>query len=1010
MEITKIKNITEYFRASVLDGERLAPNLQALYQALKPEKFSKINKTSPFVLSRNTWHEGKIPIDKTQEIFIASQVKQEVKSINLLFFPRVDLHKHYDGAIKGKQSPMMVPLVVEVSLNRLGALKPSQNPPYIPREWLAPNQSNQTPFTEVAIVDEFLTLNPFTAKSWDELLYYCGKMLKSAVLKNPVIEDSDKDIDELWRPDIHEDYVLKNEICLAQLETPIKAGFHIVNVLDGILKLGKINKLYKKLISRDDTSKVEYSSLLTSIPHSKHHYAQMTSEFPLADKQRNALHFLSELKDGDFLAVNGPPGTGKTTLLRSVVANLWIDAALNKKEPPIIAAVSSNNQAVTNIIECFAKVEESNIEEMLKGRWLPEFSTYGLFACGSNKSNDKNLYPYITKQGAGIMAQMDNEEYIKSAKIFFLHAFNKWHLALEEAITCIDKAASILLSELKKYDHLKTNLLEKIETINLLIEKINNAYGSENDLNIWITKKSNTLNDLKETYLLKKEAYHEFLKDWQKRSFFENIFSFLPTIKARREINNEIISNKTQIDILEYTDEAIKKYFRTILSDKKKQRDDLEISLKEAERMKSTLIQSREYLSHEVQKLDDGIESESLDLHKLANILDTTLRFKIFKIATHYWEAKWLLEAPVHYQDIKTPAQLLKRYHRYAKLAPCIVATFNMLPYFFSVSEKEGESWRCTPLFDAIDLLIVEEAGQALPHMASASIVVSKKALVVGDIEQIEPVWSLSAGIDMANLQKFHLLQDTEEYKNYWLPSSLLASSGNFMKVIHRHVKEHQCKDLSPGLYLTEHRRCYNDIIAYCNELVYQDHLEPLRGNADPDNIMPAMSFIHHESVSESDGSSRTNKSEAESIANWIVQNQTLIFSNTKKRDLLAVITPFNRQSLVIKQIFSKYGLSHIPVGTIHTFQGAESSIVIFSSVYGSNNLSGKKFYDRSKNMLNVAVSRAKDHFIVFGHRNVFGTSNDGGPSSLLRRYLVDFKIEEQLAISLDSFSIEELG
>lgn len=318
-------------------------------------------------------------------------------------------------------------------------------------------------------------------------------MLKSAVLKAPVIADSDNDIDELWRSDIHEDYVLKNEICLAQLETPIRAGFHIVNVLDGVLKLGKINKLYKKLISGEDTPKEDYSSLVTSIPHSKQHYAQMTSEFPLADKQRNALHFLSELKDGHFLAVNGPPGTGKTTLLRSVVANLWVEAALNKKEPPIIAAVSSNNQAVTNIIECFTKVEESNIEEILKGRWLPEFSTYGLFACGSNKSNDKNLYPYITKQGAGIMAKMDNEEYIKSAKIFFLRAFNKWHLAPDEAITCIDKAASILLTELKKHDQLKTNLIENIEKINLLIEKINHTYGSEHDLNGWIKKKSGVL-------------------------------------------------------------------------------------------------------------------------------------------------------------------------------------------------------------------------------------------------------------------------------------------------------------------------------------------------------------------------------------------------------------------------------------------------------------------------------------------------------------------------------------
>jgi len=36
-------------------------------------------------------------------------------------------------------------------------------------------------------------------------------------------------------------------------------------------------------------------------------------------------------------------------------------------------------------------------------------------------------------------------------------------------------------------------------------------------------------------------------------------------------------------------------------------------------------------------------------------------------------------------------------------------------------------------------------------------------------------------------------------------------------------------------------------------------------------------------------------------------------------------------------------------------------------------------------NMLNVAVSRAKDSFIVFGHPDIFGTTNKGSPSGMLR-------------------------
>ena len=33
------------------------------------------------------------------------------------------------------------------------------------------------------------------------------------------------------------------------------------------------------------------------------------------------------------------------------------------------------------------------------------------------------------------------------------------------------------------------------------------------------------------------------------------------------------------------------------------------------------------------------------------------------------------------------------------------------------------------------------------------------------------------------------------------------------------------------GLFLSEHRRCYNEIITYCNKLVYEGKLEPKRGS-----------------------------------------------------------------------------------------------------------------------------------------------------------------------------------
>lgn len=385
------KRLTYYFRNSILDGERLSPNTKALLDAIKPEQFSQIKKDAPFAVPITVWEQGQMDTTTTETIFTTMKVEPEVDEVGIVLMPRIDLIKTVSGQAIGKQSEIITPLVTQARLQRTGQLQPdTTTPPFVPREWLAPNQSDQTPFAHVAAMDNFITQNPYNITDWASLKDYCQRLLAA------LVEDTTQNTNaatSLHDFPIMDDYQVRPDICLILLEPPIKAGFHILKIYDAIIRNAKLNQLFTRVFDYSVVERSSYQDLTHDLDAGLDHVGQMTDEFPLADKQRNALHYISRMQTGDILPVNGPPGTGKTTLLRSVVANAWVQAALVAKEPPIIVAASSSNQAVTNILDSFQRIEETQIEAALKGRWLPGIDAYGLLPAVKTKRMQLILTP-----------------------------------------------------------------------------------------------------------------------------------------------------------------------------------------------------------------------------------------------------------------------------------------------------------------------------------------------------------------------------------------------------------------------------------------------------------------------------------------------------------------------------------------------------------------------------------------------------------------------------------------
>ncbi|MEQ1559073.1 MAG: AAA domain-containing protein [Methyloglobulus sp.] len=1005
--VFSIKNLTQYFQQSLIDSERMCPADKDVLPVLGKGKQTK---PTDFYISLDctAWLSGTINQDLAEKLFTSKQTKGKppLKEIELLLFPRVDLYTVRGAWRTSRSREVLLPLSIFVRLQRNGTFLPGRNPPWIPREWLSPNACATQPFAEFSVVDEYLTDNPYQGvETWPDLQRYCVDLLAaatgySAQIETKYVGDIAK---ALFSIPLHEEYSLTQQ-CLLQIEPPIVgAKKKIIGVLEALGEAEEYPNLYRRFCSGEDTELKANTDLQADSALAGQHIAQMTGEFPLSPKQRNALHHSFKQDSGEILAVNGPPGTGKTTLLRSLVANLWTQAALAEVEPPLIVAASNNNQAVTNILASFAKVDESGLAEPLRGRWLPRLESYGLYCC--SKDIAKNTpHQYMLSDGKGNIKDFQNNEYVQEAEAYFLQKISIW---CGDEVKDIDTAKTRLHEQLKKSVQETRLIIKKLEIFLSYEQEIIGHYSSLDLMQQVLRDKDTLCHELNNQHQTLNQQQENIYTLWDKRPFWIHLLFWLPSIRdqQRRKSARLLKSWYEDIDIDIYSDANIEKWFARQLKLAKKALNDTLAEKIQMEQLRDGYVDVQEFLEqwlapHKPQ----GFSAKTLT-GQVNEINDRVFRFQSFKLASHYWEAHWLLELKTVLADSdeneQSPITKPRRYRRHAKLTPCFVSTFYMIPAFFTAYRGEE-----IPLFDEIDLLIVDEAGQALPEVSVASFALAKKAVIVGDTDQIEPVWGIPEKIDLANLTLFDLYQSQQHYESFWKKSGLLASGGNVMRAGQRQCRYHQFPQLQRGLYLTEHRRCYDEIISYCNQLVYQDVLEPLRGTANKPVPWGSMSMIEVFSPSKSYAGSRGNEGEATCIAQWLNQNRQAILAYSRttnpswsqKTDKeviklsVGVVTPFNKQARLILTKLALHKLGDITVGTVHKLQGDERVLIIFSSVYGENDNAMGKFYDVGTNMLNVAVSRARDCFIVFGNPNIFGVGGIGSPSGLLRRQLTVLK------------------
>jgi hypothetical protein len=937
---------------------------------------------------------GIVHKDLVDEFFKDEDKNTEVIEVTLR--PRLCIYRLEHGKKREWAVPeLLTPVVSQSLLDRSGRLYPTEKT-LVPRDLLEPLDRDSFSIGMLEELDRFLTehsaphFDPANIKAvdgekhyaefWGEYTTYWQKMINNVASQWSTPADH-FETDPYW-------YIVKNNNITG-------ASRHILALYDNLHGSNPAITLFDRYANE---TTIEPEACLQANTGFSTRLGHASDRFPLADAQRDALAHLLVAQKGEVLGVNGPPGTGKTTMLLSVVASLWAKAALEGGNPPVICAASTNNQAVTNIIDAFGKDFSVGIG-IFAGRWIPGISSFGSYF--PSAAREKALAgKYQTR---AFFDLTESEDFLTKAETAFLDAAKKAypHIAAMTVQVAVKTLRHDIKTEADKLVAVEKCWCDYQQALQQLKAELGD---SPNDC---LLQRKTTASQTKQT----KDQFEALQASWESyranESIWYGLFSWIkPVGEKRLRLVMQFLLGKWPTTLpankwisLNEIDDTLSTQIHSLKISYEAQLEGIQ---KGEELFNLVNIKERAW-GTTIAPLFSDRTPKSVSLADCDSLADTQIRFHIFLLTTHYWEGQWLMEArklSSNFVDEKTKKgrqPIEKRWRRRMMLTPCAVSTFFMLPSEMKVSRYDKGGYLDDYLYEFIDLLIVDEAGQVLPEVAGASFSLAKNALVIGDTLQLEPVWSIPRNVDIGNLISTGILPKTK-YADGFNHLSLLgktASAGSVMAIAQHLTRYHYDLDLPRGMFLYEHRRCYDDIVSYCNDLCYQGKLRPMRGVGERKNGLPAMGYLQVDGLCERRGNgSRQNILEAETIAAWIAEYKTSLENIYAKpiHEILAVVTPFSGQVSALLRACAAKDIpvgdkeNQMTVGTVHALQGAERSIVIFSPVYSKH--ANGEFVDRSSSMLNVAVSRAKDSFLVFGDMDLFEPMQKGKPRGLLASYL----------------------
>ncbi|WP_455296529.1 DEAD/DEAH box helicase [Brucella pituitosa] len=761
----------------------------------------------------------------------------------------------------------------------------------------------------------------------------------------------------------------------------------------------------------------------------------------------------SRLQDGGVFSVNGPPGTGKTTLLRDVIAENMVRrahvlAGFKRAEQAFVSrtrivigdesfnvgnlhpaltgyemvVASSNNTAVENISKDLPKagsIFPSNgeafrylqpVAHKLAAEWVdksgrPRFRAlddqempWGLIACALGKSKNRKAFrervlgrnlsddvrptwsgrerPRTLWQWRSLQDETDARKAFSAAQSDFK--------AIEQQVLGRQKELQLFA------DLHQETLNNRLESRIIEIER--QTHSAKSGLDIVVQSSSETRASLEE-----KEKELSELKELEGQ--IDRLRpSFLAVLFQRgRKRKYEVLTRENadaQINVRKEI-AGLKHFLSAELNPKQSDAERTLASLdKELASAKSEL-ETRDLRMSEFRRVFPGAvllettaDIDTPDLQRRGLWHDETfnrLRSDLFK-ATMKLHESWLTaimqpKGLQYYQTMRALAALLDGkqpeddghcqvlWQNFFMVVPVVSTTFASFSRQFNGLGEGAIGW-----------VLIDEAGQAVPQAAVGAMLRAKRALVIGDPLQIEPVLTLAQPLIRA-------LCDLSDHTRdgFYSPAKTSVQVLSDAANIFGETLESDAKDMWVGSPLRVHRRCLDPMFSVANAIAYNGKMVHSRTEPHPEEeqlpIPLQSSWIDL-------GGKVSGK---QVVPEQIRFASAMVIDCYKRTGILPnlyVISPFKEIKAALnrvlgnKETWARHGsikpakLSDwldAHVGTVHTFQGKEEDTVVMVLGTDADHAGAARWAASRPNILNVAITRSKRRFYMIGDKRLWG-------------------------------------